>query len=74
MVERAIFAVSVWEVLTPDLKSHVAADLGPLIFAISPAGEAGAKFRAALSAKPERVRAELREALVATGVSSKEIE
>ena len=72
-MERAIFAVSLWEVLTPRSQKPCGRGSGPLISPISP-GEAGAKFRVALSAKPERVRAELREALVATGVSSKEIE
>jgi hypothetical protein len=75
MPERAIFALSLWEVLSPDLKSHVAIDLGPMISPRTPEEGAGiGKFRAVLATKPERVRNELRNALLATGLSPKEIE
>ena len=68
MAERGIFGVSLWESLSPDLKRRVAIDLA--------AGEISGneKIRAVLSAEPERVRNELREALLATGLSPKEIE
>ena len=75
MAERGIFGVSIWDSLSPDLKSRVAVDLGPIMFRRTPAeGQIGGKIRAVLSAKPERVRNELREALLATGLSPKEIE
>jgi hypothetical protein len=75
MAERAIFALSLWERLPPDLKSHVAIDLSPMIFPRTPAeGAEGEKFRAVLATKPERVRKELRDALVASGLSPKTIE
>ena len=75
MTERGVFGVSLWESLSPDLKSRVAVDLAPMLFPRTPAeGAVSGKFRAVLSAKPERVRNELREALVATGLSPKEIE
>lgn len=75
MTKRGVFGVSLWESLSPDLKSRVAYDLGPTLFPNSPAeGAEGGKLRAALSAKPEHVRKEIREALLATGLSPKEIE
>jgi hypothetical protein len=75
MAERAIFALSLWERLPPDLKSHAATDLTPIIFPRTPAeGAEGEKFRAVLATKPEQVRKELRDALVASGVSLKTIE
>jgi hypothetical protein len=75
MAERAIFALSLWERLPPDLKSHVATDLTPMIFPRTPAeGAEGEKFRAVLATKPERVRKALRDALVTSGVSPKTIE
>ena len=75
MAERAIFALSLWERLPPDLKSHVATDLTPIIFPRTPAeGAEGERFRAVLATKPERVRKELRDALVTSGVSPKTIE
>ena len=46
MAERAIFAVSLWEALSPDLKSRVAIDMGPMISPRTPAeGAARGKFR-----------------------------
>ena len=75
MTKRGVFGVSLWESLSPDLKSRVAYDLGPTLFPHSPAeGAEGGKLRAALSAKPEHVRKEIRQALLATGLSPKEIE
>ncbi len=75
MAERGIFVLSLWEKLPPDLKRHEAIDLGPLTSPRTPeeAAESG-KFRAVLATKPESVRSELREALVATGLSPKVIE
>jgi hypothetical protein len=69
LADRAIFGVSLWERLPPELKRRVAVDLA--------AGEITAengKFQAVLSAKSERMRTELRAALLATGLSSKEVE
>jgi hypothetical protein len=75
MAERGIFGVSLWEDLPRDLKSRAARDLGPMIFPRTPAeGAEGEKFRAVLATKSESVRNELRNALVATGVSRSEIE
>ena len=75
MTKRGVFGVSLWESLSPDLKSRVAYDLGPTLFPRSPAeGAERGKLRAVLSAKPEHVRKEIREALLATGLSPKEIE
>jgi hypothetical protein len=75
MVERGIYGVSLWESLSPDLKSRVANDLLPILFPRSPAegGEAG-KLQALVSAQPQRVRRELREALLAVGVSPNDIQ
>jgi hypothetical protein len=74
MGERAVFALSLWEDLSPDLKSHVAIDLGPVIFPPIPAEAAKwGKFQAVLATKSEWVRNELRTALIATGLSPKEI-
>ena len=69
MSERGIFGVSIWESLSPDLKSRAAIDL-----VIAAARSEYRKIRAVLSTKPEWVRNELREALLATGLSPKEIE
>ena len=68
MAERGIFAVSLWEDLSPEFKSRAAIDLT--------AGEIPerGKLRAVLSTKPERVRNELRAAILATGLTSKEVE
>jgi hypothetical protein len=75
MTKRGVFGVSLWESLSPELKSRVAYDLSPTLFPRSPAeGAEHGKLRAALSAKPEHVRKEIREALLATGLSPKEIE
>jgi hypothetical protein len=68
MAERGIYGVSLWQRLTPDLKRRVAADL-----AVDEYRDI-LKFRAFISAQPEEVRAELREALVAGGLSLQEVE
>ena len=75
MVERGIYGVSLWESLSPDLKSRVANDLLAVLFPQTAAdGAEGGKLRALVSAQPQRVRRELREALLATGLSPNEIE
>lgn len=75
MVERGIYGVSLWESLSPDLKSRVANDLLPVLMPRTPAeGAEAGKLRALVSAQPQRVRRELREALLATGLSPNEIE
>ena len=68
MAERGMFGVSLWEDLPPDLKRHVIIDL-----AAGDVPEYG-KFRAVLSAASEGVRNELRAAILATGLSPKEVE
>jgi hypothetical protein len=67
MEDRGIFGVSLWATLSADLKRRVAADLtvGDLT---------NDRLRNYLSAQPEQVRKELREALIAAGLPSKEIE
>jgi hypothetical protein len=75
MGERAVFALSLWEVLSPDLKSRVAIDLALGISPRTPAeGAVRGKFRALLATKSEQVRNELRTTLIATGLPPKEIE
>jgi hypothetical protein len=75
MAERGIFGVSLWESLSRDLKSRAALDLGPMIYPRTPAeGAQAGKFQAVLATKSELVRNELRTALVASGISPKEIE
>jgi hypothetical protein len=66
--DRRFFGVSLWERLPPDLKRRVAADVA---VGEMPDGE---KFRAFASGQPEEVRNELRDALVAAGLSANEIE
>jgi hypothetical protein len=68
MADRGIFGASLWEDLSPDLRRHAAMDLV--------AGEMpqNGKFRAVLSTKSEGVRNELRTAILATGLSPKELE
>jgi hypothetical protein len=65
--DRRFFGVSLWQRLPPDLKRRVAKDL---------AGEIhdSYRFRMFASAQPEQVRNELREALIAEGLSAKEAE
>src|SRR5262249_53179173 len=70
MGERAVFALSLWDKLPADLKRRTAGDVASMMVPRTPAeGEMLAKIRAALASQPDRVRNELREALVATGVS-----
>jgi hypothetical protein len=66
MAERGIFGLSQWENLSPDLKRRVVIDIAR--------AEMNEKFRTALSAQPVKVQNELREALLATGLSPKEID
>ncbi len=75
MGERAVYAVSLWGRLPEDLKSHAAVDVASMMFPRTPAeGAEIGKFQAVLATKPDWVRNELREALVATGISPEEIE
>ena len=67
MAERGMFGVSLWEKLPPDLKRRVTNDLA--------VGEIrDGRLRAVVSAQPEQVQNEVKEALGATGLSPKEIE
>jgi hypothetical protein len=71
MTKRGVFGASLWESLSPDLKQHVAVDL-----ATGDTTEISKVFdnvRSVLSAKPVQVRNEIREAILATGVSPQEI-
>jgi hypothetical protein len=68
MAERGIYGVSLWQRLSPDLKRRVANDLAAAEYPDIQ------KIRAFVSAQPEQVRTELREALIATGLSPQEIE
>jgi hypothetical protein len=70
MAERGIYGVSLWQRLLPDLKRRVADDLAAAEY---PDPDVQ-KIRAFVSTQPEQVQTELREALIATGVSPKEIE
>jgi hypothetical protein len=67
MAERGIYGVSLWQRLSPDLKRRVAADLAveeyPDIL----------KIRAFISAQPEQVQNEVREALITSGLSPQEV-
>jgi hypothetical protein len=68
MAERGTYGVSLWLRLPPDLKRRVAADLAFVDY------HDIQKFRAFFAEQPEQVRNELREALLATGLSPQEIE
>ena len=70
MAERGIFGVSLWESLSPDLKRGVVSDLARAEMET----KEKEKFRAVLSGQAVGVRNELREALLATGLSPKEVE
>jgi hypothetical protein len=75
MGERAVFALPLWDQLPRDLKRHTAIDVAAMMFPRTPAeGEMLGKIRVALAEKPDRVRSELREALVANGVFPEDIE
>jgi hypothetical protein len=74
MGERAAFALSQWERLPADLKRHAAADVAAMMFPRTPKeGEMLGKIQAVLATQPESVRNELREAVVASGVSPEAI-
>jgi hypothetical protein len=66
--DRRLFGLSLWQNLPPDLKRRVANDLA---VAELPLGQ---DIRVFVSAQPEQMRNELREALIAGGMSSQEIE
>jgi hypothetical protein len=68
MTERAMFGISLWEDLTPDLRRHVINDL-----AAGEIPESG-KIRAVFAAKSSAVRDELRTSLLATGLSPKQVD
>jgi hypothetical protein len=68
MADRGIFGASLWEDLSPDLRRRAAMDLV--------AGETpqNGKFQTVLSTKSERIQNEVRAAVLATGLSPKEVE
>ena len=68
MADRGIFGASLWEDLSPDLRRRTAIDL------TAKEPPENGKFRAVLSTKSEVVRNELRTAMLATGLSPKEVE
>jgi hypothetical protein len=73
--ERAVYGVSLWERLPPDLKSRVAGDVAGMMFPRTPAeGAEIGRLQGVLATEPDWVRNELREALVATGLAPNEIE
>jgi hypothetical protein len=67
MAERGIYGVSLWQRLSPDLKRRVANDLAAAEYPDIQ------KIRSFVSTQSEEVRTELREALIADGLSSQEI-
>jgi hypothetical protein len=67
MAERGIYGVSLWQRLSPDLKRRVAHDLAAAEYPDIQ------KIRAFVSTQSEEVRTELREALIADGLSSQAI-
>jgi hypothetical protein len=68
MPARGIYGVSIWQRLSPELQRRVAADL-----AIDESPDIQ-KIRAFLGTQPTEVRNEIREALLAGGLSPKEVE
>jgi hypothetical protein len=72
IAQRRFFGVSLWERLSPDLKRRVASDVA--VGDISESDPNSYKFQGFVSAQPVQARNELREALVAEGLSPKEIE
>jgi hypothetical protein len=66
--ERGTYGVSLWERLSADLQRRVTIDVadGDIV--------GNDKFRVFLSKQPERVRTELRSAMLAMGLSAKEVE
>jgi hypothetical protein len=67
MGERGAFGLMLWEILSPDLRARVTADVARAY------GESE-RFRAVLSTKPEDVKSEVRNALLGAGLSAKEVE
>jgi hypothetical protein len=67
MAERGIYGVSLWPKLSPDLKRRVAHDLAAAEYLDIE------KIRTFVPTQSEEVRIELREALIADGLSSQEI-
>ena len=75
MVERGIYGVSLWEQLSPDLKSRTASDLIPMLFPRTPQeGIEAGKLRELVAGQPERVRRQLKESLLASGISAHNLE
>jgi hypothetical protein len=75
MGERAVYAVSLWQRLPADLKNHAALDVASMMHTRTPAeGQEVGKLQAALATQPDWVRDELRQAVVATGVTPQEIQ
>ena len=70
MAERAIYGVSLWQKLSPDLKRRVAHDLSVADYPDRDIIE----IRSFVSTQPEQIRTELREALIASGLSPQEVE
>ena len=68
MVERGMFGLSIWEDLPPDLKRRVVIDITAEKDPWNP------RFQAVVSSTPAGVRDELRAALLAEGLSSKDVE
>ena len=68
MAERGIYGLSLWQSLSPDLKRRIVADL-----AVDEYPDM-LKIRAFVSSQPEQVRNELREGLIASGLSPQEVE
>lgn len=68
MANRGIFGVSIWDSLPSDLQRRAARDLFTADLSEKQ------KIRPFLSALPKRVRNEVRESLLASGFSPKEIE
>lgn len=66
--ERDIYGVSLWGRLSPDLQRRVALDLAKAEIVGTE------KFRVIVSMQSERVQGELRAAMLAAGLSSKEVE
>ena len=67
MDHRRFFGVSLWDKLPPNLKRRVTNDLA--------VGEIhDSQFSVFVAAQPEQMRNELREALIATGLTPREIE
>jgi hypothetical protein len=68
MPDRGAFGLSLWEVLPPDLRKRVVADLARV--EITESGN----FKTVVSTKPEAVQKEIRAGLLALGLPPKEVE